>query len=76
MLMTSVLRKPIMITVTIFVGEVPLYTRTARNTGRENDRGHKAYELDTGDILFHKPEAGAVVLAKKMLDTVVEKRPE
>jgi hypothetical protein len=62
------------LTVSILINGQPIYTRTARNTSRTDDKGSTVYELDTGDILFHKPKHGAVALAKKMLDTIVESR--
>ena len=58
-----------MITVTIFVNGSPVYSRSARNvTGKSS--GPNRYLVDTGDVIQHFREEGAVVLAKKMLDTV------
>lgn len=36
------------------------------------DKGKELYKLDTDEIIEHDPEDGAIVLAKKMLDTIVE----
>jgi hypothetical protein len=62
-----------MITVSILINGQPIFTRTAVNIGNADDGIHSAYELDTGQILKHKREAGAVVLAIKMLRTIKEK---
>ena len=55
-----------MISVTIYINDRPLYTRTALN--RIEATGH--YLCDDGSRIKHDPKDGAVVLAKKMLDTV------
>ena len=63
-----------MITIAVSIDGNPIYVRTAVNTsppealGTENNH----YLLDTGKFLKHKPTEGVIVLAKKMLDTVVE----
>jgi hypothetical protein len=59
-----------MISVSIFINLKPVYTRTARNIGQKGSIC--SYELDTGEIIEHNPDEGAVVLAKKMLDTIKE----
>jgi len=62
-----------MITVSININSQPIYTRSAVNTGeRHKITNHVKYALDTGQIILHHPEDGAVVLAKKMLDTIQE----
>lgn len=58
-----------MITVTILINGHPTFTRSARNIGMDKDGKHK-YRVDTGDILYHKREDGAVPLAIMMLETV------
>jgi hypothetical protein len=56
-----------MITVVIFVNGSPIFARSAQRVGE----GEKSrYEVDTGELLEHRYEDGAVLLAKKMLDTV------
>ncbi len=57
-----------MITVTISINGEPIYTRTAVNRLQETGK----YIIDTGDHIEHDPADGAVELAKKMLDTIVE----
>ncbi len=59
-------------------GEV-IFARTAVNRGETNSswdtRGKLVcYETDTGEIVWHDPDDGAVVLAKKLLDTIKEQR--
>lgn len=58
-----------MITVTVYVNGAPIFTRSARNTGREKN-GVYEYKVDTGDVLMHKRTDGFVPLIKQMLDTV------
>ena len=67
-----------MISVTIFINNVPIYTRSAVNI-TEIKEGWQAdpievnkYKVDTGKIINHIPANGALVLAKKMLDTIKE----
>lgn len=57
-----------MLTVTIFVNDRPIYTRTVVNRIREEG----AYICDDGSRITHDPEEGAIVLAKKALDTIHE----
>ena len=69
--MKHILEERGMITVSIFINGNPVITRSARRT-RMNKRGVGTYKLDTGKTLTHNYEEGAIVLAKRMLDTVVE----
>ena len=62
-----------MITVSILINGKAIYTRTAINITPPPDRKLNEYALDTGEKLFHNPNDGAVVLAKKMLDTIKER---
>ncbi len=60
-----------MITVSILINGEPIFTRSA--TRREEDvLKENTYKVDTGDIIKHKYKDGAVILAKKMLDTIRE----
>ena len=69
-------------TVTILINGQPILTRTAVNTGSakkvigrdvEDNKDHPhIYEVDTGVCISHIPSDGAVVLAKKLLDTIKE----
>lgn len=58
-----------MITVSILINGQPIFTRTAVN--RIKEKG--GYVLDTGEIVKHDPEDGAVRLAIKLLKTIKEK---
>ena len=60
-----------MITVSISINGEPILARTAVNKG-EFSKGYCKYELDSGNSVFHKPEGGAVKLAKLMLDDIKE----
>jgi len=67
-----------MITVTISINGKPIYTRSAVNIS-EIDVGPNqinSYKVDTGKTIKHLPRDGAVVLAKKMLDTIKEEKNE
>lgn len=61
-----------MLTVAILINGQPLVARSAVNQCRMNDSGETAYRVDTGAIIYHRPEEGAVELAKKLLDTIYE----
>ena len=64
-----------MLTVTISINGNPIYTRTAIYASDHYDNEHgncRKYKLDDGHIIYHKPEQGAVKLAKMMLDTIKE----
>jgi hypothetical protein len=61
-----------MITVEIKINGALLYARSARNTGSKNNDGETIYFCDEGSMINHKREDGAVVLARKMLDTIEE----
>lgn len=61
-----------MITVNILINGQPIFTRSAvRVVTRPT---YNKYELDTGETIIHRYEDGAVVLAKKMLETIKEPR--
>lgn len=59
-----------MLTVGIFINGNPLVAKNAINQVRRNRKGQVAYKTDSGEIIWHDPEEGAVVLAKKLLDTI------
>ena len=61
-----------MITVTIYINETPLYSRSAINKGIGPDGMLTMYCNDDGKILKHKRSDGAVKLAIKMLKTIKE----
>ena len=58
-----------MITVGVFINGGLLVSRSAVNTTRQRD-GKTVYRLDDGRELLHRPEDGAVALAKALLDTI------
>jgi hypothetical protein len=63
-----------MITVTILINGQPVITRSAVRREKGNRKGKIShYMVDTGAIIEHAYDDGAVALAKKMLDTVVER---
>lgn len=60
-----------MITVTVFINGNPIISRSAKNVSGKRE-GVNNYICDTGDTIVHRYEDGAIELAKKMLDTVIE----
>jgi len=58
-----------MITVSVYINGVPIFTRSARNLGEGKD-GKCRYKVDDGSILVHRRDDGFVPLVKQMLDTV------
>lgn len=64
-----------MITVTILINGQPIYTRTAVNVSTDSVSGDlNIYESDDGSIISHNKSHGAIVLAKKLLDTIKEQK--
>jgi hypothetical protein len=62
-----------MITVAILINSNPIMARSATNIGEvEDDSGCCRYQVDTGAVITHNPDDGAVALAKKLLDTIYE----
>ena len=62
-----------MISVSIFINNKPIVTRSAVNLDKNRDNGMdkvNEYRLDTGEVIEHIPEDGCIALAKKMLNTV------
>lgn len=60
-----------MITVTILINGQPVYTRSAHRREQTVIKGKRStYKVDTGEIIEHDYDDGAVILAKKMLDTI------
>ena len=63
-----------MITVTISINGFPIITRNAVRKEKGNRKGKVShYMVDTGAIIEHAYDDGAIPLVKKMLDTVVER---
>lgn len=63
-----------MITVAILINGQPIHARTAVNQAKKNKKGETAYKVDTGEIVWHDRDDGAIELAKKLLDTIKEQK--
>ena len=61
-----------MISVSIAINGVAILARSAVNTGRTNKFGYGMYRCDDGTTILHKTGDGAVVLAHKLLDRIIE----
>ena len=61
-----------MITVSILINQIPLFTRSASRV-RGNDDEECEYMVDTGETINHRPEDGCIKLVEKMLKTIREK---
>ncbi len=59
-----------MITITVLINGQPIATRSARRVSEEKD--HCKYKMDDGNIIKHKPEKGAIHLAKLMLNKITD----
>ena len=62
-----------MITVSIAINGVVIMARSATNK-KDLGNGHCVYACDDGSRIHHRPEDGAIPLAKKMLNTIKEVR--
>jgi len=60
-----------MITVSILINGHPIYSRSAVNISTDNSQPQK-YKVDTGEIIEHNQEDGAVALSHKLLNTIQE----
>ena len=63
-----------MITVAILINGNPIMARSAVNKGCTDSMGNARYRCDDGTHIRHNPGDGAVALAKKLLDTIVEEK--
>ena len=61
-----------MITVAILINGNPIMARSATRTTEDESADDCEYRCDTGETIRHRPDAGAVALAKKLLDTLQE----
>lgn len=59
-----------MITVAILINGQPIVARNAVNQGETTADGHTKYLTDSGEVIWHRPEDGAVELSKRLLDTI------
>lgn len=58
-------------TVAIIINGQPIMARSAHRIKGKNDEVCE-YKVDDGTVIKHSPGDGVVLLAKKMLDTIVE----
>lgn len=61
-----------MISVVILINGNPIMARSAVNKMERNDRNETKYITDCGNVIWHHRDAGAVPLAKMMLDAILE----
>lgn len=61
-----------MISVAILINGNPIVARAAKNTGEKDSDGKTKYTTDSGEIVWHHRDDGAVVLAHKLLDLIRE----
>ncbi len=59
-----------MITVAILINGQPIVARNAVNQSEINDEGATKYLTDSGEVIWHKRENGAVALAHQLLDLI------
>lgn len=59
-----------MITVAILLNGNPLVARNAINQAEWNEIGETKYLTDSGEVIWHKREDGAVKLAHRLLDLI------
>jgi hypothetical protein len=64
-----------MLTVAILLNGHPLVAKNAINLSRKNKKGQTAYRTDSGEIIWHAREEGAVALAHKLLKTIRNDKP-
>jgi hypothetical protein len=64
------------ITVAILINGNPIVAKNAVNQGKKNKRGETAYKTDSGEIIWHPRDKGAVALAHALLDTIRNDDPE
>lgn len=64
-----------MITVAILINGNPLVARNAINQKEQNEKGETKYLTDSGEIVWHKRDAGAVALAHKLLSLIKNDNP-
>lgn len=61
-----------MISVSISINGEPIFARSARNQLITNEKNQTKYVTDADDVIWHERDAGAIELAKLMLDTINE----
>lgn len=65
-----------MITVNILINGKAIFARSAVNVSDEYGSGNQKYKVDDGSVIDHVYSDGAIVLAKKLLDTIKELEKE
>lgn len=60
-----------MLTVSILINNHPIFTRSAVNISVDESQPQR-YKVDTGEIIEHCSDDGAVSLSHKLLDTIRE----
>jgi hypothetical protein len=61
-----------MISVVILVNGYPIMARSAFRITDNGEKKENDYQIDTGEVIHHVPNNGAIPLCKKMLDTIKE----
>jgi hypothetical protein len=63
-----------MITVAIYINGKPIFVRSAHRIEDAPEKGGVAkYKVDTGAIIEHNPDEGAIELSHKLLNTIDER---
>lgn len=65
-----------MITVAILINGQPIVAKNAINQKKTNHRGETKYLTDSGEVLWHARDGGAVKLAHMLLDTIRNEQKE
>jgi len=61
-----------MISVVILINGYPVMARSAFRTTDNKEDEENDYQVDTGEVLVHIPDKGAIPLCKALLDTIKE----
>ena len=61
-----------MISVVILINGYPIMARSAFRLTDNGEQNENEYQIDTGEIIIHIPNDGAIPLCKAMLDTIKE----
>lgn len=64
-----------MMTVAIFLNGNPLVAKSVVNEGFNSDTGKHSYRLDSGEVILHDRDAGAIALAIEMLKYIRNDEP-